>query len=249
MLRPATEAVLQTAPPRGAQCARRRMGAAERPDQVGVEDRRPELLGELVHVARRDWLLGVRRAGVVGEIVEPAELLDGVTDHALGRAGLGYVARRSDHIEALGAQLRCGVGATLVVGQMVERDLGAAAREQLDRRKPDARRAACHQRSLALEIAHVPPSQDGCPADGIDWRKSGPHRRPLLVVPAKCDVGYWYKADISKQRSDVSFRGLKWTSPRLPLMTQTREIPVLWVASPGEPGPCAGHQDVCYWPR
>jgi len=58
MLRPATEAVLQTAPPAafsaGAAACVQRNGA----EQVGGEDRRPELLGEAVELGRWDRLDG-----------------------------------------------------------------------------------------------------------------------------------------------------------------------------------------------
>ena len=92
MLRPATEAVLQTAPPRGLERLRRRAGAAERSEQIGGEDRRPEILRQPVELARRDRLDGGRGAGIVGEIIEPAERFDRVAHHAFGGAGLRNVA-------------------------------------------------------------------------------------------------------------------------------------------------------------
>src|SRR5262249_33793385 len=44
--------------------------------------------------------------------------------------------------------------AARVIGQMIERDLDAAAGEQLDRGQANTGRCAGHQRSLAFEISH-----------------------------------------------------------------------------------------------
>src|SRR5690242_10608981 len=131
------------------------MGAAERPQQVGGQDGRPEFLGQTVEVGRRDRLGRGRRAGIVGEIIETAELFDRLADHRLGLAGLRHVAGRRDHVEARGPKLRDRLRPARVLRQMVERHPGAALRKGFDRRQADAGGAARDQRGLAAEIAHA----------------------------------------------------------------------------------------------
>ena len=60
-----------------------------------------------------------------------------------------FVALRSDHAMALALQTRDLLGAARIVGQVIERDRRAGAREGLDRGEPDARGAAGDERGLS----------------------------------------------------------------------------------------------------
>jgi hypothetical protein len=142
---------------RGFQRGRRGAGAAERTEQVGREDLRPELVGQPIELRRRDRLRRRRRAGIVGEEVEPAEHLDRVAHHLFGGVGLRHVTGRADHREALRAQPLDGGGAARIVRQMIECHFGAAPGKQLDGREPDARRRPGHQCGLAVQIGHEIP--------------------------------------------------------------------------------------------
>src|SRR5262249_13444885 len=144
-------------PARHLERAGRRARAAERAEQVGGEDGRPKFLGQPVEFGRRDRRDGCRGAGVVCEEIEPAHRVDRIADHFFGGARLRHIARRPDHAKTVGAQPLDGGRAAGIVGQVIERDLGAAPGKQLDRRQPDARGRARHQRSLAVKIAHANP--------------------------------------------------------------------------------------------
>ena len=150
---------MQIAPARRAQRRHRGMSAAERADQIGGQDRRPELLGQRVEVGKRDRRRRRRGAGVVDEKIEPAERVDRALDHSLGLARPRHVAGCRDDMPALRAQALDRRRPARVVGQMIERDRSTAAREHLGRRETDPRGGSGHQHRLAGEIRsdHVGP--------------------------------------------------------------------------------------------
>src|ERR1700756_242284 len=94
MLRPATEAVLQTAP-RAALSA----VAAARVQRKGPSRLVARIVAQNSSVSRSSW-----GAGVVGEKTEPAQRCDRFADHFFGAARLRHVARRADHRKAVGAK-------------------------------------------------------------------------------------------------------------------------------------------------
>src|SRR4029078_6878118 len=63
--------------PRLTQRSDRRMGEAERTDQVRVEDGLPEILAQTVELGKRDRRRGGGRPGVVDEKIEAAARVDG----------------------------------------------------------------------------------------------------------------------------------------------------------------------------
>ncbi len=128
------------------------MGTAERADQVGVEDRLPEILAQPVELLERDRRRGRRGPGIVDEEIETAQRVDRPARHRLGVARLGDIAWRGDNPMPLRLQPRDLLRAARIVGQVIERDGRAAAREGLDRGEPDARGAAGDERGLAGEI-------------------------------------------------------------------------------------------------
>src|SRR5262249_42507265 len=114
------------------------MGAAEGSDEVGREDGLPALLGHGLEPGEVDRLARRRRAGVVDEDVEAAELVDGSGHHLLRLAGKRDIAGRGDDAMARRLEARDLLLAAWIVGEMVQRHHGAAAREELDRGEADA---------------------------------------------------------------------------------------------------------------
>src|SRR6266700_1548453 len=129
------------------------MGAAERADQVGVEDALPEILAQPVELGKRDWLGGRRGSGIVDEEIEAPQRVDRPGRHGLGLARLRDVAERGDNPMPLPLQPRDLLRTARILGQVIERDSRAATREGLDRGEPDTRGAAGDERSLAGEIS------------------------------------------------------------------------------------------------
>src|SRR5262249_60663413 len=157
MLRPATEAVLQTAPRAALSALAAARVQRNRPSRLGARIVAQNSSVSRASPAGRVRADGARGAAVVGEEIEPAERVDRIADHFFGGPRLRHVARRADHSKAVGAQPLDGRRAAGIVGQVIERDLGAAPGEQFDRRQPDARGRPRHQRSLAVKIAHAKP--------------------------------------------------------------------------------------------
>ena len=137
---------------------RRRLGAAEHAEQVGLQQQRPQFFRDQIELRRRDAPARARGPGVVHQQVEPAKLVHRCQHHPFGLAGLAHVAGRTDRlatgIDQPGHRLR----PARIVGQVVHRDGGAEAGQHLGRREADARRAAGHQRGLAFQVVadHVP---------------------------------------------------------------------------------------------
>src|SRR6516165_4920868 len=153
MLRPATEAGVQTAP-RAALSA----VAAARVQRKGPSRLVARIVAQNSSVSRSSSGGGIGATvadGVVGEEIEPPQRCDRIADHLFGGGRLRHIARRTDYGKAVGAQPLDDRGAAGIVGQVIERNLGAAPGEQFDRRQPDARSRTGDQRSLAVEIAHA----------------------------------------------------------------------------------------------
>jgi hypothetical protein len=77
-----------------------------------------------------------------------------MANHALRRAGLRYIAWRGDHRVALCPQPFHRGGAAGIIRKVIERDLGFAPGEQLNRRQPNAGGRARHQGGLAPKAHH-----------------------------------------------------------------------------------------------
>ncbi len=186
MLRPATEAVLQTAPRADLERGRGRAGAAERTEQVGGEDRRPEFLGQAVKLARCNRLDRRRGAGIVDEEVEPAERRDRVEHHPLGAVRARDVAGGRDHGEALRAQPFDNRGAAGIIGQVVECDARAASGQELDRGQTDTGCRTRDQRGLAIKIAHPAPSAPALQAPEKASDNQPVARSPSMALRTAC---------------------------------------------------------------
>jgi hypothetical protein len=175
---PAIEAVLQIAP----RAAHRGMGAAERPDQVGRQDRRPEILGQRVEIGKRDRCRCGRGPRIVNQKIEPAQAINRARHHPLGMARPRHVARRGDDSTALGFEPFDRSCPARIVGQVVQCHRRAAAREDLHSGEADARGRAGNQRRITGEICtdHVAPSAE------IGVRPSMP---PLRRLSSRRRVG------------------------------------------------------------
>src|SRR6267154_1618626 len=153
MLRPATEAVLHTAP-----CAARKASAA-----AWVQRNGPSRLVDRI-VAQNSSVSWSRSRGAIGSTVAgvPALLARKSSRPSAWMASRTMasaapardVAGRRDDVEPLRAQALDRRCAARIVRQMVERNFGAAARKGLDRGVADARCRAGHQRGLVAQIAH-----------------------------------------------------------------------------------------------
>src|SRR5882762_573994 len=106
ILRPATDAVLQTAPP-----AALSAGAAARVHRKG-----PSRLVARMAVQKSSVSRSSSRGGIGST---PAEGIDGVAHHFLGAPRLRDVARRADHRKALRAQSLDRRRAARIVRQVV----------------------------------------------------------------------------------------------------------------------------------
>src|SRR6516225_6065761 len=155
MLRPATEAVLQTAP-RAALSA----VAAARVQRNGPSRLVARIVAQNSSVTRSSSAGGI--GATVAEVPallarkssRPSASIASPTIFSAARAfdtspGAPITAKPS------APQPLDGRGAAGIIGQVIERDLGAAPGEQFDRRQPDARGRTRHQRGLAVKIAHA----------------------------------------------------------------------------------------------
>src|SRR5262249_30364773 len=149
MLRPATEAVLQTAP-RAALSA----DAAARVQRKGPSRLVARIVAQNSSVSRSS-----SGGGIGATVAEGPALLGGKSSRpsaaiasptifsAAGTFDTSPGAPITARPSARSRSTAAGIG-----GQVIERDLGAAPGEQFDRRQPDARSRTGDQRSLAVEI-------------------------------------------------------------------------------------------------
>src|SRR5947208_435375 len=160
ILRPATEAVLQTAPPAALSAA-----AAARVHRNGPSRLVARMVAQNSSVSRS------RSAGGMGATVAEVPAL---------------LARKSSRPSASIASrtifsavpgLETSPGAPITARPSARsRSTAAAPREQLDRGEPDAGGCTRHQRGLGSKIAHVRPSRKGSPghARAKPWRQTAP---------------------------------------------------------------------------
>jgi hypothetical protein len=130
----------------------RRVGAAERAQKVGRQDRLPEILGHRVEVGEGNGLRPARRAGIVDQHVQTAQHGDGVADHRLGFAGPADIAGDAPGVDSQRAKLRDPRRRLRVVRQMIDGDPRAAFPEQPRRRQPDPGGAPGDQNPLPGKI-------------------------------------------------------------------------------------------------
>src|SRR5215472_7613372 len=155
MLRPATDAVLQTAP-RAALSA----VAAARAQRKGPSRLVARIVAQNSSVSRSSSAGGI--GATVAEV--PALLARKSSRPSASIASPTIFSAAPAFDTSPGAQITLkpsarsrstAAGPRASFGQVIERDLGAAPGKQLDRRQPDARGRARHQRSLAVKIAHA----------------------------------------------------------------------------------------------
>src|SRR5215510_10900685 len=146
MLRPATEAVLQTAP-RAALSAL----APARVQRNGPSRLVARMVAQNSSVSRSSSAGGI--GATVAEV--PALLARKSSRPSASIASPTIFSAAPAFDTSPGAQPLDGRRAAGIVGQVIERDLGAAPGKQFDRRQPDARGRPRYQRSLAVKIAHA----------------------------------------------------------------------------------------------
>jgi hypothetical protein len=128
------------------------MGAAERPDQIGIDDGLPEILVEAVEFGERDRRRGRWGPGIVDQEIEAPQRVDRPRGHRLCVARLGHIARRGDDAVPCRFQPLDLAGAPRIVGEVIERDGRAAPGKGLHRGESDARRAAGDERGLSGQV-------------------------------------------------------------------------------------------------
>ena len=136
----------------------RRLGTAKHAQQIDLQQRLPQLLGDHVQFRRVDFAGGARRAGIGEQQVQTAEIGDGFVDHRNAIRCVADAAGCHDGLAAAVVYLIHRVWSARVVGQEIDGDGATEAGQHRRGSEADAGCAAGDQSGLTGKIVtyHLP---------------------------------------------------------------------------------------------